>query len=115
MWLEDVWVRYGARGPWILREVTAQLRSGEVTIVLGRNGAGKSTLLSAIAGVLPIARGVVKERPSTVGWVPERFPAEQPFTARSYLTQMAGLRGLSGPAVADAIGAWSDRLHLAPF
>jgi ABC-2 type transport system ATP-binding protein len=115
MWLEDAWVRYGARGPWILREVTAQLRSGEVAIVLGRNGAGKSTLLSATAGVLPIARGSVKERPSIVGWVPERFPAEQPFTARGYLTHVARLRDLDTRAAVDAVGAWAERLHLTPF
>jgi ABC-type multidrug transport system ATPase subunit len=115
MWLEDVWVRYGARGPWILREVTAQLRSGEVAIVLGHNGAGKSTLLSAVAGVLPTARGTVKERPPMVGWVPERFPAEQPFTARGYLTHVARLRGLNSHAASDAIAAWAGRLHLTPF
>ena len=35
------------------------------------------------------ARGVV-------GWVPERFPADQPFTVGQYLTGMGRLRGLSG-------------------
>ena len=54
--------------------------------MLGRNGAGKSTLLQLAAGVLRPGRGRVADRPPRVGWVPERFPADQPFTVARYLT-----------------------------
>jgi ABC-2 type transport system ATP-binding protein len=61
--------------------------------------------------VLRPGRGVVTGRPDVVGWVPERFPADQPFTARAYLTHMAAVRG----ADRDAIDEWADRLDFAGF
>jgi len=115
MRLDDVWIRYGARAPWILREVTLELPPGEVAVVLGRNGAGKSTLLGAAAGVLPVGRGRVSERPAVVGWVPERFPTNQVNTTRGYLTQLARVRGLSEAQASSTVDGWIERLHLTPF
>ncbi|WP_431918709.1 ABC transporter ATP-binding protein [Micromonospora wenchangensis] len=115
MRLEDVRLRYRRGGPWVLRGVTARLDPGEVAVVLGRNGAGKSTLLQLCAGVLRPVRGRVVDRPHRVGWVPERFPADQPFTVTRYLTAMGRAAGL-GRADADrAVDRWTDRLGLAPF
>jgi ABC-2 type transport system ATP-binding protein len=111
MRLNELWVRYGRGAPWVLRAVNAGLSAGETVVVLGRNGAGKSTLLSVVAGLRPAARGTVTGRPARVGWVPERFPAAQPFTARAYLTQIARIRGV-GEAVVDS---WAERLGLTPF
>jgi ABC-type multidrug transport system ATPase subunit len=115
MRLDDVWIRYAARSPWILREVTLELPPGEVAVVLGRNGAGKSTLLGAVAGVLPVGRGRVTGRPAVVGWVPERFPNYQINTTRGYLTQLARIRGLSPAQAASTVDGWIERLHLTPF
>lgn len=55
--LRDVSVRYGRRIA--LEAVTGDFVAGSLTAVVGANGAGKSTLLAAIAGVVPLARGVV--------------------------------------------------------
>jgi ABC-type multidrug transport system ATPase subunit len=115
MLLQDVGIRYSRQSDWVLRNVTAELRPGEVAVVLGRNGAGKSTLLSAVAGVLPIGRGAILDRPRVIGWVPERFPAGQPFTARDYLVHIGRIRGLSATAAAAALGRWAEILHLTPF
>ncbi len=108
MRFDEVWFRYGRRRPWTLRAVDATAVPGETVVVLGRNGAGKSTLLQLAAGVLRPVRGVVRDRPPVVGWVPERFPADQPFTAAEYLRRMAGIRG----AAAGSVEAWIDRLLL---
>ncbi|GIJ32036.1 ATP-binding cassette domain-containing protein [Micromonospora sediminimaris] len=115
MWLEDVGLRYNRRGPWVLRQVKVGVAPGEAVVVLGRNGAGKSTLLQLAAGVLRPSRGRVLDRPSVVGWVPERFPADQPFTVDGYLAAMARIVGLS-PITADrAVRRWVDRLGIGPF
>jgi ABC-type multidrug transport system ATPase subunit len=111
MRLEDVSYRYG-HGPWVLRAVTVELPPGGVVVVLGRNGAGKSTLLQLAAGVLQPSVGRVVDRPGPVGWVPERFPAEQPFTVERYLTAMARLHAVPDPA---AVRRWIDRLGLTPY
>ncbi|GAA0515730.1 hypothetical protein Ade02nite_26320 [Paractinoplanes deccanensis] len=108
MRFDGVWFRYGRRLPWALREVSATVEPGSTIVVLGRNGAGKSTLLQLAAGVLRPVRGAVHDRPPVVGWVPERFPADQPFTAGQYLRRMAELRGV-GPGAA---GEWIERLLL---
>lgn len=100
--------RYGRRGPWVLRDVNLRIDAGEAVVVLGPNGVGKSTLLQILAGVLRPSRGTVRDRPRVVGWVPERFPADQPFTARAYLTGMAAVRGVADTADVDA---WAERLH----
>jgi ABC-2 type transport system ATP-binding protein len=104
--LDDVWVRYG-RGPWVLRGVTARLDAGDVVAVVGRNGAGKSTLLQVVAGLLGPNRGTVAERPARIGYVPERFPADQPFTARNYLISLARVRGDDSGRIAE----WAERVH----
>jgi ABC-2 type transport system ATP-binding protein len=106
---EALWFRYARRGPWTLREVDAAVEPGRTVVVLGRNGAGKSTLLQLAAGVLTPVQGAVRDRPRVVGWVPERFPADQPFTTRQYLTRMAEIRGIRDPSVVDA---WIERLLL---
>ncbi|WP_253866154.1 ATP-binding cassette domain-containing protein [Micromonospora sp. WMMA2032] len=115
MRLEDVWLRYHRRGPWVLRQVDVAIGPGEVAVVLGRNGAGKSTLLQLAAGVLRPTRGRVADRPPTVGWVPERFPADQPFTVGAYLSAMGRVAGLPGPAADRAVRHWVERLGLSRF
>jgi ABC-2 type transport system ATP-binding protein len=106
---EQTWFRYARRAAWTLEAVDASVNPGDTVVVLGRNGAGKSTLLQLAAGVLRPVRGAVRDRPAIIGWVPERFPAEQPFTAGQYLLRMAALRGLRGSAEVDH---WIERLLL---
>ncbi|MFY1617835.1 ABC transporter ATP-binding protein [Micromonospora sp. WMMD736] len=115
MRLENVWLRYHRRGPWVLRDVDARIGPGEVAVVLGRNGVGKSTLLQVAAGVLRPGQGRVVDRPARVGWVPERFPADQPFTVSRYLTGMARAAGLGRTAADEAVATWTRRLGLDPF
>jgi ABC-type multidrug transport system ATPase subunit len=107
--LEQVAFRYRRRAPWVLRDVTLTVPRGRVIEVNGANGAGKSTLLRLLAGIVPPVRGRVSGRPERVGYAPERFPAAQPFTARSYLGHMARVRGVP----ADRTGEWAERLGFA--
>ncbi len=42
----------------ILRDVSLEVKPGEVTCLMGRNGVGKTTLLKSLMGLLRRARGV---------------------------------------------------------
>ncbi len=111
----DVHARYAAGDDWVLRGVEAELRPGDTIVVTGHNGAGKSTLLRALAGLTPIGRGRVLDRPGVVGWLPDRFPTDQRFTAAGYLRATGQVRGL-GRADADAVVAQlAERLQLTPY
>jgi ABC-type sulfate/molybdate transport systems ATPase subunit len=55
---EHVSVHRGRRD--VVRDVSVQLRAGEIVALLGPNGAGKSTLLDALAGAVPVAQGRIE-------------------------------------------------------
>jgi ABC-2 type transport system ATP-binding protein len=115
MRIEDLWLRYGRRAPWVLREVNLSLAPGDIAVLVGRNGGGKSTLLRAITGTLTAARGRIAARPAPVAWVPERFPVDQPFTVLDYLTFMGSARGLAPAAAQVVAGNWAERFSLTPY
>jgi ABC-2 type transport system ATP-binding protein len=112
--LESVGKRYGLREPWIIRDVTLDVRQGQLIRLEGRNGTGKSTLLKVAAGVLLPSSGTVTGRPHT-GYVPERFPGGFAFPARDYLMHMARVHGLRGASVRTEVGDWLDRFGAASF
>lgn len=56
--LNDISVGYGRR--LLLDHVSASLRPGHLTALVGRNGAGKSTLLRALAGIEPPRSGTIE-------------------------------------------------------
>ena len=115
MRFEGVGFRYARGAPLVLDGVDAAVGPGEVVVVEGRNGVGKSTLLQLAVGVLGPSRGRVVDRPRVVGWVPERFPAEQALTVGRYLRGVAGMRGLSGSAATGAVRRWTGRLGIDGF
>jgi ABC-type Mn2+/Zn2+ transport system ATPase subunit len=114
MRLESVGKRYGLRQPWIVREVSLDVRPGRLIRLEGRNGSGKSTLLRVAAGVSLPSKGRVTGRPHT-GYVPERFPGALPFPARDYLLHMARVHGLHGSAGTRYVDEWLERLGAASY
>ncbi len=55
--IENLNQKYG--GSHILRDLTFEVKKGEVTTLLGRNGAGKTTLLKCLMGVVASATGTI--------------------------------------------------------
>ncbi|MEU2790825.1 ABC transporter ATP-binding protein [Streptomyces sp. NPDC007100] len=112
MRLDGVGRRYGARGPWVLRDVDLDLPRRSLVRVEGRNGSGKSTLLRLLAGIDAPSKGRITGRPRTA-YVPERFPAALPFTAAGYLTHLGRIHGLRGSEAARRTADWLERFGAA--
>jgi iron complex transport system ATP-binding protein len=77
---ESVWFSRGERE--VLRDISWQVRAGEVAAVLGGNGCGKSTLLRVACAYLWPQRGTVKLLGQTLGEV-----AVAPLRARIGLVE----------------------------
>jgi ABC-2 type transport system ATP-binding protein len=89
--------RYGERVA--LRDVTFDLRPGELVAVVGPNGAGKTTLLSIIAGAQGADAGEVRgpavaESAERIGWAPQQPALYTKLTVRENLRLFARLEGV---------------------
>ncbi|HEX3749732.1 MAG TPA: ATP-binding cassette domain-containing protein [Streptosporangiaceae bacterium] len=99
MRLLEISKRYRARGPWVLRDIDAELARGQLIRITGPNGCGKPTLLRLVCGASAPSRGRITGRPrrGRAGYVPERFPPALPAAARGYLTQLGRVQGSGAP------------------
>lgn len=57
--LKNVCFRYAEGEPWVLRNVSIKIQSGENVVFVGPSGCGKSTLLKVILGLLEPTEGEV--------------------------------------------------------
>ena len=90
--------RFGPRTA--LREVSFELRAGEIVAVIGPNGAGKTTLLSILAGILPPSDGALTRSPREVGWVPQQPALYSKLSVAQNLGLFARLEKLADPDAA---------------
>jgi branched-chain amino acid transport system ATP-binding protein len=66
--LDGVEVRYGAVAA--VRDLSIEVRAGEIVGLIGPNGAGKSTTLHAIMGLVPTKSGSIRLRGEVLGGRP---------------------------------------------
>jgi len=85
--------RFGSRVA--LREVSFELRRGEILAVIGPNGAGKTTLLSLLAGAGEPDEGEIGAPPGErVGWVPQQTAVYSKLSVLENLQLFARLEGV---------------------
>lgn len=95
-------------GPTVLRNVSVDLRAGEILGILGANGAGKSTLGASLAGLLKLKRG---RREGAPGGIAFQKPENQ-FVAGTAREEIAtslprsALRSDHARQVDEILAAW---------
>jgi ABC-2 type transport system ATP-binding protein len=98
-----------------LRDVSFQVREGEMFGLLGPNGAGKTTLLSILSCLLEPGGGEVRmlgrllepadrEARRLIGIVPQELALYGDLTARENLEFFGELYGLHGPPLRQRVG-----------
>ncbi len=103
---------YGHRA--VVREVSFELKQGEVLGFLGPNGAGKSTTMQMLSGNLAPSGGSIQicgidllDRPKAakakIGYLPETPPLYREFTVQEYLRLAARLHRVEQSALGQAI------------
>lgn len=80
--LEQVSAGYG--GATVLRDLSFEVREGEILCLLGRNGAGKTTTMKAIMGLVPLDAGHIRLAGEDIGRLP---PHEVPRRGIGYIPQ----------------------------
>lgn len=82
---------------WALRDLTCEVREGEILGIIGPNGSGKSTLLKLLGSILPPHRGTIRlqDRPldsfsrrdlaRIVAYVPQQSSVVFPFTLAEFV------------------------------
>ena len=58
LYIQDVTINRGSKI--VFYNWNAKIENSKITIISGKNGVGKSTLLRAIAGMIPLEKGMVK-------------------------------------------------------
>ena len=78
-----------------LRDVSLDVRAGELLAVLGPNGAGKTTLLSILAGITRPDSGRIATSNGDVGWVPQQAGLYRRLTVEENLRLFSHLEGVT--------------------
>ncbi len=105
------------------REVSFQIRRGEVAAFLGPNGAGKSTTMKLLTGYLAPSTGSARiaghdmasdrlEGAKKLGYLPENGPLYPDMTPRRLLEFFADARGIVGAQRKKRIAAVVDTCDL---
>ena len=70
--VKEVWFRYEKEGKDIVRDLSLQVKKGELFCILGGNGTGKSTTLSLLSGIHRPYRGKIFLRGRDIRKIPEK-------------------------------------------
>lgn len=119
--------RFGSKsnGVDVLKDISFQVRLGQICCLLGPNGSGKTTLLKTLAGLLQPTTGSItlndidaikkpREARGEVGWMPaeERSGFYGRLTGRQNLTFFGALQGIPQKEMERVMGNLALQIDL---
>jgi ABC-2 type transport system ATP-binding protein len=107
----------------VIRNVSLQLKRGEVLGLLGQNGAGKSTTMQLLSGVLTPHGGQIeicgidlklhpRQAKACIGYLPENPPLYRDMGVDDYLTYAAKLHRVPRSRIKEAVSLAKSRCGL---
>ena len=121
-------VKYGSHT--VLRDVSINVKAGEIVTIVGPNGSGKTSLVKTIIGAIePVSGSLNLKRDLRIGYIPQRLNIDHtlPITVQRFLNltqkvpvaecqaalEMAGVPGLLKMQMANLSGGQFQRVLLA--
>mgnify|MGYP005747586767 FL=1 len=121
-------VKYGSHA--VLRDVSINVKAGEIVTIVGPNGSGKTSLVKTIIGAIEPASGSLNlKKDLRIGYIPQRLNIDHtlPITVQRFLNltqkvpvaecqaalEMAGVPGLLKMQMANLSGGQFQRVLLA--
>jgi len=73
-------------GEEIIKDLSFEVKEGEVLTILGPNGAGKTVLLKTLLGILPYEGEIDWRKEVKIGYVPQRLPfiKDMPMSVKEF-------------------------------
>tara|TARA_Y100001978_G_scaffold103991_1_gene92980 strand:+ start:503 stop:1240 length:738 start_codon:yes stop_codon:yes gene_type:complete len=121
-------VKYGSHT--VLRDVSINVKAGEIVTIVGPNGSGKTSLVKTIIGAIePVSGSLNLKKDLRIGYIPQRLNIDHtlPITVQRFLNltqtvpvaecqaalEMAGVPGLLKMQMANLSGGQFQRVLLA--
>lgn len=86
---------------WALKDITFDIREGEVVGFIGKNGSGKSTLLKLISRIYPPTEGVIKGRGKVVSLLEVGTGFHEELTGRENIYLNGEILGMTTSQIND--------------
>ncbi|HHU80910.1 MAG: ABC transporter ATP-binding protein [Bacilli bacterium] len=104
--ISHLYKKYHGSKVYAVKDLSLELKSGEIFGFLGPNGAGKSTTIKCLVGLLPYEQGEItinginlKDDPMgaklEMGYVPDNHAVFERLTGREYVNHIANLYNVS--------------------
>ena len=104
--LKNVCKKYSNSKAFAAKDVSMEVKGGEIFGFLGPNGAGKSTIIKCIVGIQPQTSGTIEingydiekqpvEAKMQLGFVPDHYALYERLTGREYINYIADLYGVN--------------------
>ena len=115
--------RYGSNKHYSVRDVSFEVRGGEIFGFLGPNGAGKSTIIKSMVGIQTITSGDIEicgfninrqpvQAKLNTGFVPDHYALYENLTGREYINYIADLYQVDAESRNKRIEKYVERFQL---